>query len=95
VIGDRADAARSAIRGFAADFGAVASWSAGRRELRAIEQPVLVLTGTRSPTIAGEVACAVTGLLPDAELLQLDAGHFAQIEAAADVAAAIRRIASA
>jgi 3-oxoadipate enol-lactonase len=96
VIGrERSDAARAAVRGFAADLGALASWAAGRRELRAIEQPATVVTGTRSEPILGEVARKLAELLPEGELLELEAGHFAQIERPAEVAAAITRIASA
>lgn len=92
---DRVDAARSAVRGFAADLGALASWTAGRRDLRTIDQPVAILAGTRSPAVSVEVARALAGLLPRAELAELDSGHFAQLERPDEVAAAIRRIASA
>lgn len=83
------------LRGFAADLAAVASWPAGRRELRAIEQPADVVTGVRSEPIAGEVARKLADLLPNGELLELDTGHYAQIEDPDAVAAAITRIASA
>ena len=92
---ERAGAVRDAIAGFAADLGAIASWSAGRRELRAIEQPVAVVAGTRSPTVNAEVARALVDLLPDGGLVELEAGHYAQIERPAEVAAEVRRIASA
>jgi pimeloyl-ACP methyl ester carboxylesterase len=92
---DRVDAARAALRGFAADLGAVASWSGGRRELRGIEQPVAILAGTRSAPINREVARALAGLLPHCELVEVESGHFAQLEQPAAVAEAIRRIASA
>jgi pimeloyl-ACP methyl ester carboxylesterase len=92
---DRTQSARDSVRGFAADLGALASWSAGRRELRTIEQPVAILAGTRSPAVSVEVARALAGLLPRAELAELDSGHFAQLERPDEVAAALRRIASA
>jgi pimeloyl-ACP methyl ester carboxylesterase len=92
---ERAGAARVALRGFAADLGAVASWAAGRRELRGIEQPAILIAGTRSPPVIRDVARAIADLLPRSELVELDAGHFAQLEQPAAVAEAIRRIASA
>jgi pimeloyl-ACP methyl ester carboxylesterase len=92
---ERTGAARMAVRGFAADLGAVASWAAGRRELRRIEQPAILIAGTRSPPVIDEVARAIAGLLPHCELVELDAGHFVQLEQPVAVAEAIRRIASA
>ena len=92
---DRTEAARNSARGFAADLGALASWSAGRRELRTIEQPVAIVAGTRSPAVSFEVARALSALLPRADMMELDCGHFAQVERPDEVAAAVRRIASA
>jgi pimeloyl-ACP methyl ester carboxylesterase len=45
--------------------------------------------------VSVEVARALAGLLPRAELAELDSGHFAQLERPDEVAAALRRIASA
>jgi len=92
---ERTGAARVAVRGFAADLGAVASWAAGRRELRGIEQPAILIAGMRSLPVIREVAQAIAGLLPHGELVELDTGHFAQLEQPAGVAESIRRIASA
>jgi pimeloyl-ACP methyl ester carboxylesterase len=89
----RVAAAHEALRGFAADLGAIASFAAGRRELRAIEQPVVVVSG-RDP-VYHDVARRLVELLPQGELLELGSGRFPQLERPDEVAAAIRRIASA
>ncbi|MFL5886047.1 MAG: alpha/beta fold hydrolase [Thermoleophilaceae bacterium] len=90
---ERVEAAHRALRGFAADLGAIASLSVGRRELRAVEQRAIVIAG--ADPLYGEVASKLAGLLPRGELLRLDTGHFPQIEQPDAVAAAITRIASA
>ena len=92
---ERSEAARAAVQGFAADLAAAASWAGGRRELRGIEQPVIVITGTHSTPVNGQVAGAVAELIPNSELVELDSGHYAQLEQPDEVAAAIMRIASA
>jgi pimeloyl-ACP methyl ester carboxylesterase len=87
---ERMRAAEAAPRAFAADLAAAASWSAGRRELRAIERPVTLICGTRSAAVRQESTRALAGLLPDAQLIELDSGHFAHLERPGDVAGAIR-----
>jgi pimeloyl-ACP methyl ester carboxylesterase len=86
---DRLDAVRAAPRAFAADLGAAASWPAGRRELRRIATAVTVISGDRSAPVRREAAATLARLLPSAELVELPAGHFPQLDAPAALAAAI------
>jgi pimeloyl-ACP methyl ester carboxylesterase len=86
---ERVAAARGAARAFAADLVAAASWPAGRRELRAIGAPVTVAIGERSSPVRRDAARALAGLLANAELIELPAGHFGHVEAAPALAAAI------
>ena len=70
-LGDRVDqAARERAAGshvgFFADYSGLASWSPSRRELRAIAQPVAVLTGAASPLHTVAAADAAAELLPAA-----------------------------
>jgi pimeloyl-ACP methyl ester carboxylesterase len=83
---ERMEASLASPRAFAADLAAAASWAAGRRELRAIETPVTLVSGTRSSPVRQEATRALAELLPNARLVELDAGHFAQLEAPGDVA---------
>jgi pimeloyl-ACP methyl ester carboxylesterase len=53
-------------RGFFADYGGVASWGAGRRELAAIEAPVAVVLTEHAPAHVRMAAAALTRLLPGA-----------------------------
>ena len=87
---DRADAARSDARAFAADMVAGPSWSATRRELRAVRTPVSIVTGWRSPPVWREVGVALAGLMPAAKLIELDTGHLAMIEQPEAVAGVVR-----
>jgi pimeloyl-ACP methyl ester carboxylesterase len=82
--------ARSSARAFAADLGAPATWPAGRRELAQITQPVIVVTGERSAPVRREAASRLVRMLPNAQALELPAGHLAHVEAAGELAAAIR-----
>lgn len=52
--------------GFFADYAGQASWSPSRRELRAIEVPVAVVTGLRAPPHVVAAADAVAALVPGA-----------------------------
>jgi pimeloyl-ACP methyl ester carboxylesterase len=91
LLGDeRAAAARRNPRAFAADLAAAASWTAGRRELRSIEVPVTLVSGSRSAPAWRGATSELAGLLPHAESVELDAGHFAHLEAPAEVAALVR-----
>ena len=90
---ERAEAARASVRGALADFGAVTGWELRRRALRAIEQPVLVLSGARSREIYREVAALLADLVGSAELRELDAGWAGPLEDPVGVAAAIRDVA--
>jgi pimeloyl-ACP methyl ester carboxylesterase len=74
-LGDAAAAvsdprARTWERGFFADYAGQASWSPSRRELRAIELPVAVVTGPASPAHTVAAADAAAALLPAARRLQ-------------------------
>jgi pimeloyl-ACP methyl ester carboxylesterase len=71
-------------------LAAAASWTGGRRELRAAERSVTVINGLRSAAVRQEATRALAALLPNARLVDLDSGHFAHLERPADVAAAIR-----
>jgi pimeloyl-ACP methyl ester carboxylesterase len=69
--GDDADPAalaraRAAHRAFYADYAGLATWSVSRRELRALAQPAVVLTGPASPRHVAAAADALARLLPAA-----------------------------
>jgi pimeloyl-ACP methyl ester carboxylesterase len=85
---ERTEAALASPRAFAADLAAAASWSAGRRELRALETPITLVTGTRSAPVRQEATREMAALLPNARVVELDSGHFAHLERPGDVAAA-------
>ena len=91
---DRVEAAHAAPRAFAADVGAVSAWAVSPRELRAIETPVILLAGTRTPRAWREPSDALADMLPNAELRECDSSHLIPVEAPADVAAAIRALAA-
>ncbi|MEA2449293.1 MAG: hypothetical protein QOG63_1225 [Thermoleophilaceae bacterium] len=86
---DRLAGARATPRAFAADLAAPSTWAAGRRELRRIATPITILIGERSAPVRRDAARALAGMLPQAELRELPAGHLAHVEAPAQVAAAI------
>jgi 3-oxoadipate enol-lactonase len=70
-LGGRAGAealqrARRAHRAFFADFAGLTSWPVTRRELRAIEVPVVVVTRPHSPPHILAAADALAGLMPAA-----------------------------
>lgn len=60
--------ARAAHEAFFADFAGLPSWPATRRELRAMDAPVVVLTGPASPAHLRAAARALVELLPNATL---------------------------
>jgi pimeloyl-ACP methyl ester carboxylesterase len=66
VDGEALARARAAHRAFFADYAGLASWPAGRRELRALDAPAVVLTGPWSPPHVVAAADAVADLLPAA-----------------------------
>jgi pimeloyl-ACP methyl ester carboxylesterase len=66
VEGAALERARAAHRGFFADYAGIATWSASRRELRAMATPAVVLTGPGTPPRIVEAADALTALLPEA-----------------------------
>jgi pimeloyl-ACP methyl ester carboxylesterase len=86
---ERLEAARAAPRAFAADLAAAASWPAGRRELSRIRTRVTILSGERSAPVRRDAAQTLVGMLPNAELVEVPAGHLAHVEAPGEVAAAI------
>jgi pimeloyl-ACP methyl ester carboxylesterase len=87
---ERMRAAQASPRAFAADLAAAASWTGGRKELRALDKQVTLVSGTRSAAVRREVAEALAGMIPGARLEALDSGHFAHLERPSEVAAAIR-----
>jgi pimeloyl-ACP methyl ester carboxylesterase len=62
--GGALERARAAHRGFYADFAGLASWEVTRRELRAIAQPVVVVTGPGSGEAVTLAADRLAALLP-------------------------------
>jgi pimeloyl-ACP methyl ester carboxylesterase len=88
---ERTAAARERVQAFAADLAGTANWTVTRRELRAIEAPVTVVSGTRSPAPYREAARALADLLPEARLDEPDCGWLTPVEAADQLA---RRVAS-
>jgi pimeloyl-ACP methyl ester carboxylesterase len=64
--GEDLEHARASHRGFYADFAGLASWPATRRELRAIAQPVVVLTSPRTAPAIRAAAERLGELLPAA-----------------------------
>jgi pimeloyl-ACP methyl ester carboxylesterase len=79
-------------RAFAADLAAAASWTAGRRELRAARVPVTLVAGSRSAPVRQDATRALADLLPGARLEMLDSGHFAHLERPIEVARAIAAV---
>jgi pimeloyl-ACP methyl ester carboxylesterase len=89
---DRIDSALANPRAFAADLAASASWAAGRRELRAIGSQVTLVTGVRSAPVRQAATRALAELLPNADVVEAEAGFFAHVEAPERVADALLRI---
>jgi pimeloyl-ACP methyl ester carboxylesterase len=85
----RAEAARGHALAFAADLAAGPSWSASRRELRAVRAPVSLVTGRRSPPVWQEATRALADLMPTAKLIELDTGHLAMLEQPRAIADAV------
>jgi 2-(acetamidomethylene)succinate hydrolase len=86
---ERTDAALANPRAFAADLGAAATWSGGRRELSAIETPATLISGARSNPVRQDATRAVGKLLPNARVVELDSGFFPHLERPGEVAAAV------
>lgn len=89
---ERAQAIRDSARAALADFAAANTWELSRRRLREVETPVLVVRGSRSAPIYREVAEALTGMIGSAQLLDVDAGHIAPLDAPAELAALVRSL---
>jgi pimeloyl-ACP methyl ester carboxylesterase len=88
---ERMEAAERSPRAFAADLAAAASWAGGRKELRGLEgTPVVVVSGARSSPARREAAETLAAMIPGAQLVTVDSGHFAHLEQPAEIAAAIR-----
>src|SRR5712692_4138610 len=68
----------------------VAVWS----RLREITCPVLVIRGTRSPSLSEATAREMLVTLPRARLVELDAGHNVALDRPAELADAVLRFAS-
>lgn len=71
------------------DFRAALGWPDGPAAWRAIEAPVLLLAGRRSPAVARRIAAALLHALPDARTAWLDAGHMGPVTHAATVEALV------
>jgi pimeloyl-ACP methyl ester carboxylesterase len=91
---ERAAAARSHTQAFAADLVAGPTWGATRRQLRSLDLPVAVLAGRRTSIVTREVAAELDRLLPQSRLIEPDTGHLVQLEATAELAAAISALAA-
>jgi pimeloyl-ACP methyl ester carboxylesterase len=61
-----ADSAASNFRAFFADYGAVATWPVGRRDLRALDVPLVVLDGGDPPGYVRAASDALAGAVPGA-----------------------------
>lgn len=90
---ERAQAARASTQAFAADLVAGPTWGATRRELRALDLPVVIVAGTRTSGVSREVAADLDRLLPQSRLVELDAGHLVPFEAPDALVEAIRSLA--
>jgi esterase len=90
---DRVKAATAAAPAFAADLAAAPRWAYTRRQLRAIDTPVIVLAGERGGPWR-KPAADLAELLGRARLESVDSGHFAQLERPGAVAGAIAELAS-
>ena len=91
---DRLAAARAAGRAFAADVAAGPTFAFSRRELRAIDPPVVVVSGRESAPVRRGVARSLAGLLADGSLNEPECGHLVPIEAPGAVVQAIREVAA-
>lgn len=89
----RADAGRLAWRSsahaleriFAGSPDRTGSWA----RASTVSVPTLVVRGTRSPVLAAETAARLVAALPDARLLELDAGHNVPLDRPLELAAAV------
>ena len=88
---ERLAAARHDARAFAADLVAGPSWSATRRELRAVSVPLSLVSGWRSSPVQQETTRGLADLMPSAKLIELEAGHLAMLEQPEAIAEAVRR----
>jgi pimeloyl-ACP methyl ester carboxylesterase len=82
-------------RAFMAEVQAAANWSAPPRDLRGLDVPITLVAGERSKPVWHEIAEALAGMLPRAELRWVDAGHLLPIEVPDLLADAIRAAAQA
>jgi pimeloyl-ACP methyl ester carboxylesterase len=89
---ERAGAARADARAFAADLTAGPSWSVTRRELRALDAPVAIVSGTHSSPVWREVSAALAALLPGAKLVEIGAGHLSHLERPEAIAEQVRAL---
>lgn len=94
VGGDRLESAHRSAQAFAADLGAAPTFAFGRRDLRSIDAPIAVVTGSRSAPIRRAVSASLAELLGAASLREVDSGHLVPLEAPEAVAEAIRAVAA-
>ena len=81
-------------RAFAADIGATANWSVPPRTLRAIDTPVTMVAGTRTPRPYRQPSEVLARMIPTARLVEADSGHLVPNEAPDVVADAVRALAA-
>ena len=87
---DRLNGARRNARPFAADLAAGPAWRYAPRDLRELAVPVTVVSGERSAPAWRGAAAALARLVPDAELVELDAGHLVPMDDPEGLARVVR-----
>ena len=78
-------AAHALARIFSGSPGRGASWD----RAPSLRRPTLVVRGTRSPVLGAEVARRLVGTIPQAELLELEAGHNVALDRPRELADAV------
>jgi pimeloyl-ACP methyl ester carboxylesterase len=91
---ERIAAAREHSQAFAADLVAGPTWGATRRQLRTLQSPIAVVAGRRTSIVTREVAAELDRLVSNSTLVEPDTGHLVQLEAPAELAAAVSAIAA-
>jgi esterase len=89
---ERLAAARDSALVAAADLMASYGWQLTRGELRSIEIPTRVVSGTRSAPAWQQAAAAVAELMPNAELRHADATHMMPFQDPGAIATAVREL---
>ena len=90
---ERSERALASARTIAIEAPIPAQWEFSRRELGAIEVPVTVLCGTRSPQVFRDAASELAAMLGAGKLRELDSAHIVQVEHPEEVAEEVAAIA--